>query len=104
MDKHLSSDMVKSIILKDGNGAFVIGETIFIRTVTYHLTGKIIAIKDGFLVLDDAAWIADDGRFTQAINDGELKEVEPVNVFVRVNINSIVDAYHWSHDLPRQQK
>jgi len=105
MKKQLTSDMVKSIILKDGNdSAFVVGEPIFMRTVTYHLTGRIIAIKNGFLVLDNAAWIADDGRFTQAINNGELKEVEPVNSFVRVNISSIVDAYHWSHDLPRQQK
>lgn len=27
--------------------------------------------------LENAAWIADSGRFMQAIKDGELKEVEP---------------------------
>lgn len=100
----LTSDMVMSIILKDGTGVFVVGEPVFLRTVTFHLTGRVIAIKDGFLVLDNAAWIPSDGRFMQAINDGALEEVEPVDVFVRVNISSIVDAYHWSHELPRKQK
>jgi hypothetical protein len=96
--------MVKTILLRDDSGPFIIGEPIFIRTITYHLTGKIIAIKGKFLVLDEAAWIADDGRFTQAINDGILNEVEPVEGPVRVNIDSIVDAYHWAHSMPRKQK
>lgn len=104
MDETFTSEMVKAVLLRDDSGPFIVGEPIFIRTVTYHLTGRIIAIKDGFLVLEDAAWIADDGRFMQAINNGELSEVEPVNVVVRLNIDSIVDAYHWAHPLPSQQK
>jgi len=60
--------------------------------------------KGGFLILTDAAWIADSGRFMQAIETGELGEVEPVTVPVRVNIASIIDVYHWKHPLPREQK
>lgn len=86
------------------DSAFIVGEKIFIRTVTYHLTGRITAIHGNFLTLEDAAWIADDGRFTQAIDDGKLSEVEPVKCKVRVNTDSIVDAYEWNHDLPREQK
>lgn len=83
---------------------FSIGKKYFIRTVTYHVTGKVKKIKGGFLVLTDAAWIADSGRFRQAIVDGILNEVEPVDVEMYVNINSITDAFVWKHKLPREQK
>ncbi len=83
---------------------FVIGESYFIRTVTYHLTGRLKKIVGNFLILEDAAWIADSGRFKQAINDGVLNEVEPVKVCPLINIESITDAFPWFHDLPREQK
>ena len=83
---------------------FVIGQAYFFRTVTYHLTGRVKAIVGSFLVIEDAAWIADSGRFTQAINDGKLNEVEPMDVDVIVNTNSITDAPIWKHELPRTQK
>ena len=80
--------------------AFEVGQSYFIRTVTYHLTGRVNAIVDGFLVLEDAAWIADSGRFSTAIKTGELNEVEPVEKAL-VNMSSITDAFLWKHALPR---
>lgn len=79
---------------------FKVGEKYFIRTVTYHMTGKVKKISGGFLVLDDASWIADSGRFNEAINEGKLNEVEPVDVLVFLNISSITDAFEWRHALP----
>lgn len=83
---------------------FEVGEKYFIRTVTYHLTGQVKAIVGNFLVLTDAAWIADSGRFMAAIESGTLDEVEPVTCEVFVNTDSICDAFAWRHDLPRVQK
>ena len=83
---------------------FTVGESYFIRTVTYHLTGKVNQIKGKFLILEEAAWIADSGRFMQAINDGTLGEVEPIKVVAIVNIDTITDAFPWMHELPRDQK
>ena len=83
---------------------FVIGEKYFIRTVTYFATGQVVAIHGQFLELTDAAWIADTGRFREAIMNGVLNEVEPVEVPMFLNINSITDAFVWSHPLPRDQK
>jgi len=80
-----------------------IGKKVFIRTVTYHLTGKIEKIVGNFFVLSDAAWIADSGRFMQAIKEGKLNEVEPVGEAM-VNINSITDLFPWKHKLPTEQK
>lgn len=96
--------MSKKVTETKIEGPFEIGKAYFIRTVTYHLTGRVERIVNGFLILSDAAWIADSGRFMQAINEGRLSEVEPVDGLVRVNIASITDAFDWKHELPRTQK
>jgi hypothetical protein len=81
----------------------LVGQKLFIRTVTYHLVGKVEKIIGHFFQLKDASWIADSGRFMQAIKDGNLDEVEPVgDAFV--NINSITDMFPWRHSLPNKQK
>lgn len=80
-----------------------VGTKVFIRTVTYHLTGKIEKIVGQFLVLSNAAWIADSGRFMGAIKDGVLSEVEPVGEAF-VSLNAIVDMFPWKHKLPDIQK
>jgi hypothetical protein len=81
----------------------LVGKKLFIRTVTYHLTGKVKSRVGNFLSLEDAAWIADSGRFMNAIEDGELNEVEPVGD-AWVNMDSIVDMFPWKHKLPKEQK
>jgi hypothetical protein len=83
---------------------FKVGKAYFIRTVTYFCTGRIKAITGQFLVLEEAAWIADTGRFSDAIAKGVLDEVEPVDVTMYVNMNSITDAFDWNKKLPREQK
>lgn len=83
---------------------FVVGGKYFIRTVTYFATGRVAEIKGQFLVLEDASWIADTGRFRDAIMAGVLNEVEPVEVAMYLNMNTITDAFEWKHDLPREQK
>src|SRR3990167_11478264 len=65
---------------------FKIGSCYFIRTVTYFATGRVKAIVGNFLVLEDAAWIADTGRFKEAIMEGKLSEVEPVEVNMYLNV------------------
>ena len=80
-----------------------VGKKWFIRTVTYHLTGEVEKMVGNFLVLKNAAWIADSGRFMQAIKEGKLNEVEPVGNAM-VNLNSIVDMFPWKFKLPSEQK
>lgn len=83
---------------------FEIGKAYYLRTVTHHQTGRVKRIVGKFLVLEDAAWIADSGRWEQAIESGKLEEVEPVTCEVYVNTDSLIDGYEWSHALPRKQK
>jgi hypothetical protein len=84
----------------------LIGKKVFIRTVTYHCTGEITKKVGGLFELKDAAWIADTGRFTQFIKNGELSsnaEVEPVGK-MWVNISAITDMFPWKGLLPKEQK
>ena len=80
-----------------------IGQKLFIRTVTYHCVGKVENISGNLMELSTASWIADSGRFSNAIKDGTLDEVEPVGQ-MWVNLQSIVDIFPWKHKLPTKQK
>jgi hypothetical protein len=88
------------------NHSLEVGKSYFIRGVTHYYTGKLTAITDSDLVLDDAAWIADSGRFATALKEGpdKLNEVEPFFKPVLVQRAAIVDITEWPHLLPRLQK
>jgi hypothetical protein len=86
------------------NHPYQLGKNYFIRTVTHHLTGKLTQVYDKELVLADAAWIADDGRFYDALKTGKLNEVEPFPGEIIVGRGSLIDACVWLHSLPREQK
>jgi hypothetical protein len=80
-----------------------VGKAWFIRTVTYHLVGKVIKRIGFFLQMVDASWVADSGRFSDAIKKGTLNEVEPVGTCL-VNLNAVSDIFPWKHPLPKEQK
>jgi hypothetical protein len=81
----------------------LVGKSFFFRTVTYHLVGKVKKRFGNFLQLENASWIADSGRFMNALRDGTLNEVEPVGK-AYINIESITDFFEWNHGLPNEQK
>lgn len=80
------------------------GDQLIIRTVTMTLTGEVVACSPTWIVLDSAAWIADSGRWADAIATGSLSEIEPMGDGVRVARAAIVDVTPWQHDLPTVQK
>ena len=98
LEKALESDQACSNELP-----FEVGKSYFIRTVTYHVVGTVEAIKGAFLVLEDASWVADSGKFSTAIANGELSEVEYVGNMI-VNTSAIADATQWKHKCPKVTK
>lgn len=80
------------------------GDAVLIRTVTFYYTGRIAKITDTDIVLEDAAWIADTGRFSQALNTGVLGEIEPYPHGVTVFRSCVLDVSPWKHALPRETK
>ena len=87
-------------------GAFTLGQNYFVRAVTHYYTGKLVELTEHELVLEDAAWIADTGRFSDAMQSGEFSEVEPYPDGVKVLVmrGAVVDASEWRHALPRSRK
>ena len=81
----------------------MIGKSFFFRTVTYHTVGRVIRMFGDVIELENASWIPDSGRYSTAILNGELDEVEYIgNRFVKMS--SIVDFDHWVHELPNNTK
>ena len=56
---------------------FEIGAIYLIRTVTMIDTGRLLRVTPMELVLEEAAWIADTGRFSDALKKLSFNEVEP---------------------------
>lgn len=83
---------------------FHAGESILIRTVTMTLLGRVRTIGADFIVLDDGGWVADTGRFSEALLRGDVGEYEKAPSWIVVGRGSIVDIYPWSHELPRETK
>lgn len=84
---------------------YKLGKDYLIRGVTMIYTGHLISVTDKELTLVDASWIADTGRFSEALKEGTLKEVEPYpKGEVIISRGSIIDACLWSHELPRVVK
>lgn len=83
-----------------------VGEAYFIRTVTHHLCGKLIKVTPHEIVLLDAAWVADDGRFSEALRTGDVAEAEPYpdGAEVIIGRGSLIDAVRWPHALLRVVK
>ena len=81
----------------------MIGKKFFFRSVTYHMLGKVESRVGNILELSSSSWVADSGRFMQAIKNGTLSEVEPVGQ-AYINLSAVVDFFPWKHKLPEEQK
>lgn len=89
---------------KQDDGPWEVGKCYLIRTVTMIDTGRLVAVTPQELVLEDAAWIADTGRFTQAVASAEFGEVEPFPAGrVIIGRGSVIDAVQINV-VPRSQK
>ena len=97
-------ELVGATKLADDAFPMTTGEKYLIRTVTMYYTGEVVSISSFGIKLTKAAWIADTGRFSEALRNGEFNEVEPYINDVVVAKGCIVDFTKWSHDLPQKQK
>lgn len=83
---------------------YKVGEKVFIRTVTLYYVGLIKEIIGDWIVLDQAAWVADTGRFYDFLKEGKCNEYECFQKPVSIPSGSIIDVTEWSHDLFKGNK
>lgn len=89
---------------KEDESPYEVGSIYLIRTVTMIDTGRIVRVTPTEIVLEEAAWIADTGRFSDAVKAAKFNEVEPFpDGEVIVGRGSIVDACKIG-TAPRSQK
>ena len=79
------------------------GKNVLIRTVTNFYTGEVSEETAKFIKLTKAAWIADTGRFSDALEKSVFDEVEPYPRPVFVMKAAIVDITEIDK-LPREVK
>ena len=85
-------------------GPWEIGKHYLIRTVTMTQVGKLSFVGPMELVLDDAAWIADTGRFYDCLKDPDaIKEAEPFVNPAIIGRGAICDATEWHSERVSQK-
>jgi hypothetical protein len=108
----LTIEQVKELISMFGapatqrvdSGPWMVGQNYMVRTVTMTVTGRLLAVHQHELLLGEAAWIADTGRFNEFLKNPEkASEVEPFPGDAIVGRGSIVDACVIT-SLPRSVK
>lgn len=87
---------------------FDVGTAYLFRTIGYHWLGKVASIRGKFLVLEDATWVADTGRYSESLSGkiAELSssELEPSPRPVVLNTDHITDAVSWPFQIPKVVK
>ena len=82
-----------------------IGKNIAIRGVTMIDVGRLVAVYQQELVIEDAAWIPETERWAQFLSDGSYKECEPYPAGrVVIGRGAICEVVEWTRPLPRIQK
>ena len=92
--KYIREDSIKPQIQSVQDHPYQLNKNYFIRTVTMSHAGKLVAVTDKELVLEQAVWVADSGRFMQALQTGKFNEVEPFpeREQVIVGRGAVIDA------------
>ena len=76
------------------------GKTVLIRTVTMAHLGRVVSIGDRYITLAGGGWLADTGRFSEALTSGKVSEFERAPGPFLVATGAIVDIWPWSHAVP----
>ena len=82
---------------------FIVGKKYLLRTVTHITVGEVDKIIGSFLIMKKSCWVADTGRFADALKEGTYSEVEmhPENG-CGVNWQSLIDFFELDTDLPME--
>ena len=81
-------------------GLWQLGKKYFVRTVTYHLIGKLAHVDEKEMLFTEAVWVASSGKFGFALATGKISEYEVFMDPVILGRGGIIDATEWRHATP----
>lgn len=103
----MRADQVAEDLAKECGVGPLIGQKIFIRTVTYFWVGKCVGFTGRLIILEDASWIGQTGRWSEMLADGleaqSSAEIEPTGT-AWVSWGAVVDVCPYPHPLPNTSK
>lgn len=84
---------------------FKVGSKVFLWGLNKMTTGTIVALHDDSVILDNASWVADSGRFHEFMQDPASKasEVEMYPGKIQLNTATLIDATLVS-SIPKETK
>lgn len=86
--------MEKKNVIRDK--VYEVGKMYVVRTVTMIDVGKLVSVSEHELVLEDAAWVADTGRWNNFLEKGQYNEAEPFpDGKVIIGRGAVIDACLW---------
>ena len=84
---------------------FIKNKNYLIRTITMCDVGRCVEVVGNFLIMENASWIADTGRFNECLVDPlKFNQIEPFKHPIYINLNAIVDATPYPYELPLEPK
>lgn len=92
---YVRADSVTHINLPEGNFApWVIGKSYHIETVTKYFTGILLMVTEQELLIGEASWVCETGRFNEYISGSNPNENEPFtrDTPVIIGRGSLIDA------------
>jgi hypothetical protein len=91
-----------------GSHPYKVGKNYLIRTSTMAQVGELAEVHQNELLLKNASWVADTGRFNKALSNGlesqNESEIELFGSEVVIGRSSIIDACIYNHPLPTENK
>lgn len=95
---------------REGN-LIEVGKFYLFETPIKVFVGQVRRITKIHTELEDSAWVADSGRFYDAIKDGFYKgeaktqsEIEPIQGYMIIENQAIISIIPWTHGKCSEQK
>jgi len=104
----LTIGAVRELVHLFGRGSsrtysLVLGQAYLVQTATLYFSGRLVAVTETDIVLEDAGWVAYTGRFGAAMaGTAPFAEFEPCVDPVVVARGAVVAYHPWRHELPRK--
>ena len=97
--KNINKKAVLPKVIPEDRAPYIPGNFYLVRTVTNYIIGQLVAVGQQELVFTQAGWLADTGRFNNALKTGNVNEFEPAaspDDEIIVGRGAIIDCWPWN--------
>lgn len=78
----------------------VIGETIYVNTITYHYIGRVVGQVGQFALMEKVAWLPENPNMDDFFEGKMPAKYRKIPGIMRLNLDAAVCLSSWPHPLP----